>query len=98
MIVQGERFIAARFSIGLRSDGGRDLRHAAALRLFGLAFLSREAFSKAERAHGPGWTWTSLAESGSPHSEHTITGSNILPHLRCSCSRGRPRSSTLWVS
>jgi len=33
-----------------------DLRHAACLRLFGFAFLSREAFSEAGRAPGPGWT------------------------------------------
>ena len=44
-----------------RPARGRDTRltacrHAACLRLFGLAFFSREAFSKAGRAPGPGWT------------------------------------------
>jgi hypothetical protein len=39
---------------GGMADG--DLRHAACLRVLGFAFLSREAFSKAGRAPGPGWT------------------------------------------
>ena len=35
------------------------------------------------RAPGPGCTWTALAVSGSPHSEQTITGSNIFPQVLC---------------
>src|SRR5216684_6093722 len=75
------------------------LQAAACLRLFGFAGLSGGgSFAEAERAPGPGWVWTSFGSSGSPHSEHVITGSNVFPHLRCSCSSGRPRSSTMWVS
>jgi len=49
------------------------------------------------RAPGPGCTWTCLAASGSPHSEQTRTGSNILLQFLCSCSIGRPRESTMWT-
>ena len=52
----------------------------------------------ATRLPGPGCTWTPLAVTGSPHSEQTSTGSNILPQPLCSWSRGLPRSSTMWVS
>ncbi len=36
------------------------------------------------RAPGPGWTWTSFASTGSPHSEQIMSGSKCLPHDLCS--------------
>src|SRR5262252_2142486 len=50
------------------------------------------------RAPGPGCTCTAFAESGSPHSEQIITGSNMCPQFLCWCSIGRPRESTMWIS
>src|SRR6266851_8282288 len=58
---------------------------AACLPAFALAGLPAAILAEGSRAPGPGWVWTSLASSGSWHSEQTITGSNALPHLRCSC-------------
>jgi hypothetical protein len=49
------------------------------------------------RAPGPGCTCTAFAGSGSPHSEQTITGSNMCPQALCSCSIGRPRALTMWM-
>ena len=54
--------------------------------------FSQEEFARAQDLVEKG------AGSVSPHSEHTITGSNCLPQILCSCSSGRPRSSPIWVS
>jgi hypothetical protein len=48
------------------------------------AFSAFKEATGAWRAPGPGCTWTCLAASGSPHSEHTMTGSNTLPQFLCS--------------
>jgi hypothetical protein len=50
------------------------------------------------RAPGPGCACTAFADSGSPHCEQTITGSNMCPQFLCWCSMGRPRESGMWVS
>src|SRR5271169_1175866 len=49
-------------------------------------------------APGPRWTWTCFATSGSPHSEHTITGSKSSPQRSCVCNSGRPFFPDMWTS
>ena len=47
---------------------------------------------------GPGCTRTARGSSGTAHAEHVTTGSKVWPHVRCSCSIGRPRLPDICTS
>jgi len=50
---------------------------------------------------GPGWvgwtSWPAAVRRIQSISSGVLVRSNVLPQRRCSCRRGRPRSSTMWV-